>query len=580
MAQDSRVSRRAFLKAAGSGTLLSATTAAAISVDQSMAFAQQRWHHETDVLVVGSGAAASSAALFAHEVGARVLMMEKAAIAGGTSRKSGGAYWIPNNYMMRARGWTDPREDCIRYMARTAYPTLYQPQHPRFGLPENEYGLLEAFYDNASPTIDALRTMGAFGKHVFFTVNDDGKIWPDYYGHLPENKAPAGRTLLSARPNGSSGYGWYLMQQLRTAVEKRNIPVLLKHRAVRVVMNSRREVVGLEATSGERTIAIRAHKAVIFGTGGFTSNPEMCMTFLRGPIFGGCTVPSGEGDFVHIGAAAGAKLANMAHAWWFPQIVEQALQVRSTGTGALPSGDSMITVNRFGRRVVNEWVQYNERTQAHFAWDPHTCSYPNLILFVVYDQFTRERFGDTSGVVVRPGIKASYIHSGQTLEELAAALKQRLADLGGRTGGFSLDESFVSNLKDAIARFNRFAQTGVDLDFHRGETPIELASFGAPRPGNDKPNRTMYPIRSNGPYYAVMIGAGTLDTKGGPKINASGQVLDADDRPIGGLYGAGNCVGSPAGQGYWAGGSTLGPALTFGALAGRHAAASPLKELT
>jgi 3-oxosteroid 1-dehydrogenase len=579
MTHNSRLSRRAFLKAAGSGALLSATTAAAIAVDQSPAFAQQRWGHETDVLVVGSGAAAASAALFAGEAGARVLMIEKAAVMGGTSRKSGGAYWIPNNYMMRARGWTDPREDCLRYMARTAYPTLYEPQHPRLGLPENEYRLLEAFYDNASPTIDALRTMSVFDKHAFFTANDDGNIWPDYYGHLPENKAPLGRTLLSARPDGRSGYGAYLMQQLRTAIEKRNIPVLFKNRAVRIVMNSRREVVGLEATSDDRPVAIRATKGVIFGTGGFTSNPVMCLTFLRGPIFGGCTVPSGQGDFVHIGGAAGAKLANMAHAWWFPQILEQALQVRSTGIGALPSGDSMIAVNRFGRRVVNEWVQYNERTQVHFVWDPHTCSYPNVILFVIYDQFTRERFGDTSGVVVRSGMRASYVHSGQTLEELAAALQKRLEEIGRRTGGFSLDASFVSNLKDTIARFNRFAETGMDLDFHRGETPIELASFGNPRTGNDKPNRTMYPIRSTGPYYAVMIGAGTLDTKGGPKINAWAQVLDSEDRPIAGLYGAGNCIGSPAGQGYWAGGSTLGPALTFGALAGRHAAVSAPKEL-
>lgn len=137
----------------------------------------------------------------------------------------------------------------------------------------------------------------------------------------------------------------------------------------------------------------------------------------------------------------------------------------------------------------------------------------------------------------------------------------------------------MPNLKETIARFNQFAESGVDLDFHRGETPIELANYGKPVAGNDKPNRTMYPIRSTGPYYAVMTGAGTLDTKGGPKINASAQVLNADDQPIAGLYGAGNCIAAPAGQGYWAGGATLGPALTFGALAGKHAAASVLKEV-
>jgi 3-oxosteroid 1-dehydrogenase len=573
---NSRLSRRDFLVAAGSGPLL---TAATVAFQESTAHAQLRWDHETDVVVVGTGAAAASAALFAHEGGARVLMIEKAAVLGGTSRKSGGGYWIPNNYMMRAKGWTDPREDCIRYMARIAYPTLYQPQHARLGLPENEYNLLTAFYDSAAPTIDALRAIGAFDKHVF-SLNDDGDFWPDYYAQLPENKAPRGRTLFSAHPDGRTGNGVYMMEQLRAALDKRQIRILFKHRAVHLVMNSRREVVGLEVATDDRTVAIRARKGVIFGTGGFTSNPEMCLSFLRGPVFGGCTVPSGQGDFVHIGSAAGGKLANMAHAWWWPVLVEQALQFRSTPTGVQPSGDSMIAVNRFGRRVVNEWVQYNERTQAHFAWDPHTCSYPNLILFVIYDQFTRERFGEKTGLVVRPGIKASYILSAQTLEELAAALEKRLSEIADRTGGFSLDREFVPNLKDTITRFNQFAETGVDLDFHRGETPIELASFGKRRPGNDKPNRTIYPIRSAGPYYAVMTGGGTLDTKGGPKINASAQVLNEEDRPIPGLYGAGNCIASPAGQGYWAGGATLGPALTFGALAGKHAAAAAPKELS
>ena len=578
MEETSRISRRAFLRAAGSGAVLTSTAAAAVPVDQSLALAQRRWNHETDVLVVGSGAAASSAAIFAHEGGARVLMIEKAAASGGTTRKSAGAYWIPNNYMMRANGWADPREDCLRYMTRLAYPTLYQPEDPQLGLPKIEYSLLTTFYDTAAPTIDRLRAIGVFDKHVF-SLNDDGDFWPDYYAQLPENKAPLGRTLFSATPDGRAGNGFYLTEQLRAAIEKRKIPMLLKHRAVRLVINPKHEVVGLEAATDNRTVAIRARKAVIFGTGGFTSNPEMCLSFLRGPIFGGCTVPSGQGDFVHIGSAAGAKLANMSHAWWWPIILEQALQFRSTPTGVNPSGDSMITVNRFGHRVVNEWVQYNERTQAHFAWDPRTCSYPNLILFVIYDQFTRERFGDRGGLVVRPGVKASYILSAQTLEELAVVLQKRLGEISDRTGGFSLDGDFVPNLKDTIARFNRFAETGVDLDFHRGETPIELANFGKPLAGNDKPNRTMYPIRSTGPYYVVMTAAGTLDTKGGPKINESAQVLNAEDQPITGLYGAGNCIASPAGQGYWAGGATLGPALTFGALAGRHGAASRVKEL-
>jgi succinate dehydrogenase/fumarate reductase flavoprotein subunit len=73
----------------------------------------------------------------------------------------------------------------------------------------------------------------------------------------------------------------------------------------------------------------------------------------------------------------------------------------------------------------------------------------------------------------------------------------------------------------------------------------------------------------------MVLGAATLDTKGGPKIDPDCRVLRPGDEPIPGLYGAGNCIASPAGQAYWGGGSTLGPALVLGYLAGRNVAREP-----
>ena len=110
---------------------------------------------------------------------------------------------------------------------------------------------------------------------------------------------------------------------------------------------------------------------MVFGTGGFTANPEMSLNYLRGPIFGGCAVPTNEGDLVTMAAAVGAKLANMNNAWWGSIMVEQALQSRSAPTCIWQTpGDSVILVNADGRRCVNEKIQYNERTQIHFVWDP------------------------------------------------------------------------------------------------------------------------------------------------------------------------------------------------------------------
>ncbi|MBL4621468.1 MAG: FAD-binding protein, partial [Immundisolibacteraceae bacterium] len=338
----------------------------------------------------------------------------------------------------------------------------------------------------------------------------------------------------------------------------------------------RGDVVGLlYRDKDNKQLAVRARKGVVFGSGGFIHNKQMRLDYLRGPVYGGCTVAGAEGDFVTMGAAAGAALGNMNNAWWAQILLEHAIVDSAVAMNVfVPPGDSMLQVNRYGQRFVNEKFVYNDRSQAHFVWDAPRAEYPNLFSFLIYDSQVAENF---AGVFPIPAGHAAYLLKGQTLVELGQQITSRLAALSAHTGGYTLDSQFADNLADTVERFNQFADKGVDLDFHRGEVPSELFfnNFYTP-PGqpSDQPNPTMRRFSDQGPYYAMILAPGVLDTKGGPKINPMGQVLDNYDQPIGGLYGAGNCIAAPAAQAYWSAGATIGAAMIFGALAGAHAANS------
>jgi 3-oxosteroid 1-dehydrogenase len=570
-----RTSRRGFLKNVGVGAVGAAIGAPSL-LGQSSTRAQRSWLLEADIVVVGTGAAGSSAALNAHRLGNSVVLVEKAATYGGTTAKSGGTHWIPNNSLMRAQGIQDSREDAMHYMVRVAFPHLYNPEDGYLGIAADQYEVIAAFYDNAGSALDALHSMTTLRSH--FRSTRDGKPYMDARADLPENKLIIGRVLRSNRTGSQDeGTGFDLSSQLRRAVVQAGIPLLFQHRANGVLQNGKGEVTGLEVRKPEGdTAAIRARKAVIFCSGGFTHNREFRLGFLQGPVFGGCAVPTNEGDFVYIAAKLGAALANMNNAWLWPIVFEQTLDSSVTPSGlAVVPGESSVMVNRYGRRIVNEKLHHTDQTDVHFVWDAGRVEYPNLLTFMIYDQRTADGAAGTFPLPQR-GHSASYVITGQTIKQLEAAIEARLEKWAGRTGNFRLDPDFGMELQKTIPRFNKFAKQGKDEEFHRGDSLFELAPYSSAE--RDKGNPTMFPISTKGPYYAIILAAGTLDTHGGPKINARAQIVDTNGKPIPGLYGAGNCIGF-AGRGYWGGGGTIGPALTFGYIAAREASQEALKQI-
>ena len=528
------------------------------------AAAKGKFDAEVDVIVVGSGVAGLATALFSSWRENEVLVLEKASRLGGTTRKAAFWYWVPNNAAMRGAGTKDPKKDCIAYMARLSRPEVYNPDAPRFGVPAWEYSQYEAIYENASTATELLSKKGALEyRHCDFV--------PDYWAELPEDKAPKGRVLLpkEACETMSDG-GEVAIRTMSTAAKRDGVDIRTSHRVQRLIRNSSGDIIGVEADTAKGKHRFFARKAVVFCTGGFTHDVELRKNYLAAPVFGGCAARSNEGDFIYIAGAVGAQLRNMNYAWMCPIVFEKAMARDPELIGTFsPSGDSMIYVNKEGHRVANEKLAYNEMAQVFFEWDGARAEYPNLLLIAIWDQRSQDHSAsDEYGrFIVAPGMNDAHVIKGMTLAALGKAIAERLERYRAATGGLTLAPDFETNLVATIQRFNGFASGGRDLDFKRGERQVELLFNGSVAPSPSAPNPTMFPIADRGPYYAALLTGGNLDTKGGPKTNVAGQVVDDQDKPIAGLYGVGNCVASASARAYWAGGATIGPILAFSYLA-------------
>lgn len=568
------LTRRQVLMGAGALT----ATLGAISLSSCKARVSGKWDHEADIVVVGTGVGAATAALTAYENGDSVIMVEKAQFFGGTSSKSAGVLWIPNHFILRENGIDDKKEDCLEYLVRYSYPERFNPKGPTLGLDQHSYGLLEAFYDNASKAVDLLRNKGAL-KLAEWRMYHLDRSATDYLDNVPQNKVPTGRALGVVISDGSIGMGAHMMEQLKQAIDQRKVPILFGHRAIRLVLNDAGAVVGLETVMEGQVITLKARKAVIFATGGYVHNAQAVANYQRNQLYGSCAMPMATGDFINIASAAGARLGNISGAWRTQIVMEEALQDSKLASGVFfPPGDSMLQVNKYGVRAVNENRNYNDRTEVHSVYNPSRAEYPNRLLFMIYDQRTAEAFAGAYPLPGKPE-EGKHVLKGNSLEQLSEKIQNRLQEITDRTGRFLLDSSFTTNLKATVTRFNQFARDGKDEDFHRGDAGYDTEWFqvfspmrpDSNWPANDRPNITMHPLRDEGPFYAIILGAGALDTNGGPVIDNRGRVLNMEDKPIPGLYGAGNCIASPSREAYWGAGCTLGLSLTFGYIAANAA---------
>ena len=533
---------------------------------------------ETDILVIGAGAAGLAAALAAHEFGASVRLIEKQDRLGGTAAISGGVVWLPDHEQMTAQGKADSAADAKAYFRSLDHG-------------EMDEAVLGAFVTEARPMLSFLTAIGA----IELTMMPD---YPDYYGERPGAKADGGRSLdnelfdfktlgewkdrvfqhgpaprmmLRETPLGGSsgmvepaelqkrakqdlrGWGQALVGRLLRACLDRGIEPLLGCGGYRLCVEQGR-VTGAIVERDGRQERMAARRGVILATGGFEWNDALKHAFLRGPLDAPASPPTNRGDGLKMAMAAGASLGNMTSAWWVPTLAIPESEWQSVETRnmpvlierTLPHG---IMVNREGRRFCNEAANYSALAGAFHLFDPATYAYPNLPAYLVFDSHYRERYPLASFM---PGTALpDWVARADTLEELAA-----------KTG---ID---ADNLPATVERFNQLAERLDDEDFGRGKADYDRFYGDRSRDGSAATLGAL----TRAPFYAVEINMGALGTNGGPKTNAQAQIVDVDGQPIAGLFGAGNVISAPTGSVYAGAGGTLGPALTFGYIAGRAAA--------
>jgi 3-oxosteroid 1-dehydrogenase len=211
-----------------------------------------------------------------------------------------------------------------------------------------------------------------------------------------------------------------------------------------------------------------------------------------------------------------------------------------------------IIVNSAGKRFVNEASSYVD--VVHSTYENNGKGGVTIPAHFIMDQRFRSNY--ILGLLAPAHTPKTHIESGYIRR--AATLRDLAVESGVDPDG----------LVETVERFNEFARTGRDLDFNRGDSAYDR-SFADP---GVKPNPCLAPIERP-PFYAVNVYPGDLGTKGGLVTNECAQVLREDGSVIDGLYAAGNTAASVMGNTYPGLGSTLGPAMTFGYIAGMHAAA-------
>lgn len=563
--------------------------------------------YECDVLVAGSGCSGMSAAITARYRGLDVLIVEKEPRFGGTTARSGGWLWIPGTSLAKAYGIEEAPEQARTYLRHEAGNNF-------------DAARVDAFLSAGPEAVDFFTTRTALRF-------DMPLVFPDYHAEAPGG-AQGGRSMVTRPFDGRElgdliktlgmplpeltvfgmmlGSGKEIIHFMRVTksltsavyVAKRlsrhlidvlrygrgmtltngnalagrlaksaldlKIPMWLSS-LVRELAVENGAVTGAIVSREGRDVRVHARQGVVLACGGFPHDVERRKKMFPHAPTGHehfSPGPTGNtGDGLRLAESAGGHIEDRlpnAAAW-----VPVSLTTRKDGSkGVMPhfidrAKPGVIAVMRDGRRFANEGNSYHDFVQAMVkAAKPGE----EIAAFLVCDHTTLRKYGlgcvPPFPMPTGHHLRSGYLMRGDTLEALAAKA--------------GIDAKAFA---ETVKQFNASARQGQDAAFGKGSKAYNRYQGDALH----GPNPCIAPIE-NGPFYAIKMVIGDLGTYAGIVTDANARALDAEGRVIPGLYAVGNDMASIMGGNYPGAGITLGPALTFGYIAGQHLADSAAKR--
>ncbi|ACC75159.1 FAD-dependent oxidoreductase [Paraburkholderia phymatum] len=550
---------------------------------------------ECDVLVLGSGAGGLSAAVTAAAQGLRVIVAEKEDVFGGTTAWSGGWMWIPRNPLATRAGI---REDI---------------DAPRTYLKSELGGQFDA--DKATALLERGPEMiEFFERHTAMRFIDGNRV-PDF--HTTPGAATGGRSVCAMPFDGKelgpllhklreplsvmtikgmalasgqdlahfyratrsvksalyvtrrlTAFAWQklrhgrsmhlvngnaLVARLLKSAADRNVDLRTRAKAIGLLRDDAR-VTGARVEIDGVVHEVRASRGVVLACGGFPHDvARRASTFAYTPSGKEHWSPaprSNTGDGIRLGESIGGHFNDSldAPAAWAPvSLVPQRGGDVAFAHLIERAKPGVIAVTRAGQRFVNEASSYHDFISALLGTTPRG---EEVCAWLICDHRFQRRYGlgfsKPVPFPVSSYVNSGYLKRGATLAELAKVC--------------GID---AQGLENTISAYNTYAKDGFDPQFHKGSTPYNRVQGDA----THGPNPCLAPIES-GPFYAVKLLPGSLGTFAGLATDANARVLDRNDHAIAGLYAVGNDSASMMGGCYPSGGITLGPAMTFGYLAG------------